>query len=56
MAATNTNRLVLSMWMLNNAWPGLIWHLYDYDLLAPAGGYFGSKKALELVHVLNMFL
>ena len=37
-------------WMLNNAWPGLIWHLYDYHL-RPAGGYFGSKKALELVHV-----
>jgi exo-1,4-beta-D-glucosaminidase len=37
-------------WMLNNAWPGLIWHLYDYDL-RPAGGFFGSKKALELVHV-----
>lgn len=37
-------------WMLNNAWPSLIWHLYDYSL-RPAGGYFGSKKALELVHV-----
>ncbi|HMD37916.1 MAG TPA: glycoside hydrolase family 2 protein [Candidatus Acidoferrum sp.] len=37
-------------WMLNNAWNGLIWHLYDYDL-RPAGGYFGSKKALEPVHV-----
>jgi exo-1,4-beta-D-glucosaminidase len=37
-------------WMLNNAWPGLIWHLYSYDL-RPAGGYFGSKKALEPVHV-----
>jgi len=37
-------------WMLNNAWPGLIWHLYDYSL-RPAGGFFGSKKALELVHV-----
>src|SRR5579859_3147312 len=37
-------------WMLNNAWPGLIWHLYSYDLRA-AGGYFGSKKALEPVHV-----
>jgi exo-1,4-beta-D-glucosaminidase len=37
-------------WMLNNAWPGLIWHLYDYHL-RPAGGYFGSKKALELLHV-----
>jgi exo-1,4-beta-D-glucosaminidase len=36
-------------WMLNNSWPGLIWHLYDYDL-RPAGGYFGTKKALELIH------
>ncbi len=37
-------------WMLNNAWPGLIWHLYDYHL-RPAGGFFGSKKALEQTHV-----
>jgi exo-1,4-beta-D-glucosaminidase len=37
-------------WMLNNAWPSLIWHLYSYDL-RPAGGYFGSKGALEPVHV-----
>ncbi|PYS90409.1 MAG: glycosyl hydrolase family 2 [Acidobacteria bacterium] len=37
-------------WMLNNAWPSLIWHLYDYYLL-PAGGYFGTKKACEPLHV-----
>jgi len=37
-------------WMLNNAWPSLIWHLYDFYLV-PAGGYFGTKKALEIVHV-----
>jgi exo-1,4-beta-D-glucosaminidase len=37
-------------WMLNNAWPGVIWHLYDY-YLTPAGGYFGTKKACEPVHV-----
>ena len=37
-------------WMLNNAWPSLIWHLYDYYQV-PAGGYFGTKKACELVHV-----
>jgi exo-1,4-beta-D-glucosaminidase len=37
-------------WMLNNAWPSLIWHLYSYDL-RPAAGYFGSKIALEPVHV-----
>jgi exo-1,4-beta-D-glucosaminidase len=37
-------------WMLNNGWPGLMWHLYDY-YLAPAGGYFGAKKACEPLHV-----
>jgi exo-1,4-beta-D-glucosaminidase len=37
-------------WMLNNAWPSLIWHLYDYYMV-PAGGYFGTKKACEVVHV-----
>ena len=37
-------------WMLNNAWPSLIWHLYDY-YLRPAGGYFGTKKACEPLHV-----
>jgi exo-1,4-beta-D-glucosaminidase len=36
-------------WMLNNGWPSLIWHLYDYYLV-PAGGYFGTKKAMEPVH------
>jgi exo-1,4-beta-D-glucosaminidase len=37
-------------WMLNNAWPSMIWHLYDW-FLRPGGGYFGTKKACEAVHV-----
>jgi exo-1,4-beta-D-glucosaminidase len=37
-------------WMQNNAWPSIIWHLYDYTL-RPAGGFFGTKKALEPLHV-----
>ena len=37
-------------WMLNNSWPSIYWHLYDY-YLQPAGGYFGAKKACEPVHV-----
>jgi len=37
-------------WMLNNAWPSMIWHLYDY-YLDTGGGYFGAKKALEPIHV-----
>jgi exo-1,4-beta-D-glucosaminidase len=36
-------------WMLNNAWPSIIWHLYDY-YLRPGGGYFGAKSALEPLH------
>lgn len=38
-------------WMLNNGWPSLHWHLYDY-YMKPGGGYFGTKKAMEPVHVL----
>ncbi|NLH47841.1 MAG: glycosyl hydrolase family 2 [Myxococcales bacterium] len=37
-------------WMLNNPWPSLIWHLYDY-YLRPGGSYFGAKKACEMLHV-----
>src|ERR1035437_9020821 len=37
-------------WMLNNAWPGMIWHLYVWYLLA-GGSYFGAKKACEPLHV-----
>lgn len=35
--------------MLNNAWPSIIWHLYDY-YLRPGGGYFGAKIAMEPLH------
>ena len=37
-------------WMLNNAWPSLIWHLYD-SYLRPSGSYYGVKKANEPVHI-----
>ena len=36
-------------WMLNNAWPSTIWHLYDW-YLRPGGGYFGTKIANERLH------
>ena len=36
-------------WMLNNAWPSMIWHLYDY-YLRPGGGYFGAKKAMQTLN------
>ncbi len=37
-------------WMLNNAWPSTIWHLFDYYLDA-GGGYYGTKKACEPLHI-----
>ena len=37
-------------WMLNNAWPSMIWHLYDYYLDAGAG-YYAAKKACEPLHI-----
>jgi exo-1,4-beta-D-glucosaminidase len=37
-------------WLLNNAWPSLIWHLYGYDLHVSAA-YFGAKKANEPLHI-----
>lgn len=41
-------------WMLNNGWPSIFWHLYDW-YLRPGGGYFGAKKANEPVHVLYSY-
>ena len=41
-------------WMLNNPWPGLIWHTFDYYLY-PGGAYFGMKKAMEPLHVLYSY-
>jgi exo-1,4-beta-D-glucosaminidase len=32
-------------WMMNNAYPSHIWHLYDYYLTA-GGGFYGARKAL----------
>jgi exo-1,4-beta-D-glucosaminidase len=41
-------------WMFNNAWPSVYWHLFDW-YLAPGGGYFGTKKANEPVHVMYSY-
>ncbi len=37
-------------WMLNAAWPSLLWQLYDY-YLKPTGAFFGTKKACEPLHI-----
>ena len=42
-------------WMQNNAWPSVHWNLYDY-YFKPAGGFYGTKKADEPVHILYNYL
>ncbi|OAQ58926.1 glycosyl hydrolase [Pochonia chlamydosporia 170] len=37
-------------WMLNNVWPGMNWHQFDY-YLHPAGAYFGTKVGSRIEHV-----
>ena len=53
-ARNKFNSTGVIQWMLNNAWPSLIWHLYDYYLV-PAGGYYGTKKATEPLHVMYSY-
>ena len=48
-ALNKYNSTGVIQWMLNNAWPSLIWHLYDY-YWRPAGGYFGVQRACEPLH------
>ena len=36
-------------WMLNNAFPSNIWHLYDYYFV-PSPAYFSTKKSGERIH------
>ena len=38
-------------WMLNNPWPEMVWHLYDY-FFQPSGSFFGTQKACEPLHVM----
>ena len=40
----------LIQWMLNNAWPSMIWHLYDF-YLRPGGTYFAAKRGCEPLHI-----
>lgn len=35
-------------WMLNAAWPKIVWQLYDYYLV-PNGAFYGAKKGSEKV-------
>jgi exo-1,4-beta-D-glucosaminidase len=49
-SSTTYNATGTIYWMLDNAWPSLHWHLYDY-YLKPGGGYYGAKTALKPLQV-----
>ncbi|WHY88222.1 discoidin domain-containing protein [Neobacillus novalis] len=53
--ALNANKYTKStgwvQWMLNNAWPGMFWNLFDF-YLNPNGSYFGAKKGNEPLHIM----
>lgn len=52
-AANRPNSTGLIQWMLNSAWPKIIWQLYDYYLV-PNGAFYGAKKANSpLVPIFN---
>ena len=38
------------LWMSHPAWPSMVWQTYDW-YLEPTGGYFGSKKGCEPLHI-----
>lgn len=46
-----TQSFATIFWMQNNAWPSVHWSLYDY-YFKPAGGFYGTKKADEPLHIL----
>ncbi len=49
-SANKYNSTGVIQWMLNNAWPSMIWHLYDY-YLDPDSSYYAVKKACQPLHI-----
>jgi exo-1,4-beta-D-glucosaminidase len=44
------NRKMTLHWMMNNPWPSVFGHLFDY-YFKQGGGYFGAKKGLRPINV-----
>src|SRR5208283_69866 len=43
-------RMGLLLWMSHPCWPSFVWQTYDYYFDA-GGGYYGSKKGAEPLHI-----
>jgi hypothetical protein len=48
--AQGKNRMGLLLWMSHPCWPSFVWQTYDY-YFDGNGGYFGSKKGAEPLHI-----
>jgi hypothetical protein len=48
--AQGKNRMGVLLWMSHPCWPSFVWDTYDY-YFDMSGGYFGSKKGSEPLHV-----
>jgi hypothetical protein len=48
--AQGKNRMGLLLWMSHPCWPSFVWQTYDY-YFDTSGGYFGSKKGSEPLHI-----
>ena len=48
--AQSKNRMGLLLWMSHPCWPSFVWQTYDYYFDA-GGGYYGSKKGAEPLHI-----
>ena len=44
------NRMGILLWMSHPCWPSFVWQTYDY-YFDQSGGYFGSKKGSEPLHI-----
>ncbi|MDD4590544.1 MAG: glycoside hydrolase family 2 [Parabacteroides sp.] len=47
----NSGATGVVQWMLNSAWPEMVWQLYDW-YLNPNGAYFGTKTANQPVNLI----
>ena len=48
--AQGKNRMGMLLWMSHPCWPSFVWQTYDY-YFDQNGGYFGSKKGSEPLHI-----
>jgi hypothetical protein len=48
--AQGKNRMGVLLWMSHSSWPDFVWQTYDY-YFEVNGGYFGSKKGSEPLHI-----